>query len=108
MQLPAQLAAALDEQRLVDRLVAHPHHRIVWELDPQAPAISSGDHHSSSHSVTWLGQRRMDSLEVFGPPGPLDRPPMGPPAPVAFPAAVGGHLPGHRRDRPADLAPRWP
>ena len=27
--------AALDEQRLIDRLVAHPHHRIVWELQPQ-------------------------------------------------------------------------
>jgi len=35
VQLPAQLAPALDEQRLVDGLVAHPHHRIVGELEPQ-------------------------------------------------------------------------
>src|SRR5664279_5075692 len=28
-ELPAQLAAALDEERLVDRLVAHPHLRVV-------------------------------------------------------------------------------
>jgi len=35
-QLAAQLTTALDEERLVDRLVAHPHHRIVWELEAQA------------------------------------------------------------------------
>jgi len=32
-QLTAQLAAALHIQRLVDGLVAHPHHGIVRELD---------------------------------------------------------------------------
>ena len=31
----AQLASALDEQGLVDRFVAHPHHRIVWVLEAQ-------------------------------------------------------------------------
>jgi hypothetical protein len=34
-QLPAQLAAALHVQRLVDGLVAHMHHGIARELDPQ-------------------------------------------------------------------------
>ena len=33
-QLTAQLTPALDEQRLVDRLVAHLHHRIIGELEP--------------------------------------------------------------------------
>ena len=37
MQLSSQLAAALDEQRLVDRLVAHPHRRIVRVLEAQPP-----------------------------------------------------------------------
>jgi hypothetical protein len=31
----SQQATALDEQRQVDRLVAHLHHRIVGELDAQ-------------------------------------------------------------------------
>jgi hypothetical protein len=35
-EFPAQLAPALDKEGLIDRLVAHPHHRIVWELDTQA------------------------------------------------------------------------
>ena len=34
-QLPAQLAPALHVQRLVDGLVAHMHHGIARELDPQ-------------------------------------------------------------------------
>jgi hypothetical protein len=34
-QLAAQLTAALHEQGLVDGLVAHPHHGIACELDPQ-------------------------------------------------------------------------
>jgi hypothetical protein len=34
-QLASQQATALDEQRQVDRLVAHLHHRIVGELDAQ-------------------------------------------------------------------------
>ena len=34
-QLAAQLASALDEEGLVDRLVAHPHHRIVGKLEAQ-------------------------------------------------------------------------
>ena len=35
-QLPTQLASSLDEQAFVDRLVAHPHHRIVGILKTQA------------------------------------------------------------------------
>ena len=35
VQVTAQLAAALDVQGLVDRLVGHPHLRIVGEVDPQ-------------------------------------------------------------------------
>jgi hypothetical protein len=34
-QLPAQLAPPLDEERLVDRLVAHLHHRIIPEVATQ-------------------------------------------------------------------------
>ena len=36
-QLPTELASALDIERLVDRLVAHLHHRIVRVLEAQAP-----------------------------------------------------------------------
>ncbi len=37
VQLSSQLTPALDEQRLVDRLVAHPHRRIVRVLEAQPP-----------------------------------------------------------------------
>jgi hypothetical protein len=35
-EFAAELASALDKEGLVDRLVAHPHHRIVRELLAQA------------------------------------------------------------------------
>ena len=34
---PKRRTAALHEQRLVDRLVRHPHHRIVGDVEPQPP-----------------------------------------------------------------------
>ena len=47
-QLPAQPAAALDVQRLVDRLVRHPHLRIVGEVHPQPAGDLFRDSGSSS------------------------------------------------------------
>jgi hypothetical protein len=61
VQLTAQFAAALDEQRLVDRFVADPHHRMVGKL-----AICSGDHHCSSQSVTTATNGPCVSFGDFG------------------------------------------
>jgi hypothetical protein len=52
-QLAAQLTATLHIQRLVDGLVAHPHHGIARELDAQPSGDLPGDHHCSSQAVTW-------------------------------------------------------
>ena len=60
--------------------------------------ICTGDHHSCSQLATWGGQLRAGQLGSLGPPGLLAGPLMRPPRPVSA-AAVGGHLPGHRRDR---------
>ncbi len=68
VQLPAQLASSLDEEGLVDRLVAHPHHRIVWELPAQAPGDLLGRPPLLQPLRHLLGERRMGQLRGLGPP----------------------------------------
>ncbi len=55
--------------------------------------IFCGDHHASSHSVTWA--RELRDLGAGSLTGAL----MCPPRPVSAVAAVAGHLPRHRGRR---------
>ena len=72
-----------------------------------ARAISSGDHHSSSHSSTWAARRGQAKLRGLRSPSPLPGPTMRPPRPIAAASPVGGDLPRHRRNRSA-LVPLRP
>ena len=91
---PAQLAPALDVEGLVDRLVAHPHHRIVWEVDAQAagdllgrpqllePALDLATKRGQAASLDGLGRRARSSApgsrpRPDSPPGPRLPPPPG-------------------------------
>jgi hypothetical protein len=102
VQLPAQLTTALNEQRLIDRLVAHLHHRIVRILGAQAvrdllgrpPLFEPRGDLSCQFGTGELGRLR-PSCPMPGLLVRIDRP-------IASPATVGGHLTRHRRDRPAD------
>jgi hypothetical protein len=98
----AQGAAALHEQRLVDRLVRHPHLRIVRVIVPQPgrdllgrpPRREEGFHGRSKAPVPG---------ELGGPcsTGPAIATRLGQPGPIAPPAAVGTDLTRDRRGRPA-------
>jgi len=67
-------------------------------------AISSGDHHCSSHSVTFSARRAKHQLGSLRAPRSVSGITMGLHGPVVVPAGVGGHLAGHRRDCPTDQA----
>jgi hypothetical protein len=58
--------ADLDEELLGDRLVTHPHRRIIRELLGQAAGDFSGDHHCSSQDLNWGASGLATSFAVFG------------------------------------------
>jgi hypothetical protein len=96
-QLPAQLTAALHEQGLVDGLVAHPHHGIACELDPQ-PGRDLLRRPPGLQPPADLGsQPRARQLRNLGAARSLAGTLMGPPRPVPAAAAVASHVPRHRR-----------
>jgi len=101
-QLAAQLTTALDEERLVDRLVAHPHHRIVWELEAQAAGDLLGRPEPlqpGRHLLAEGSRRQLDHLRAAcDSTGPL----VSPPGSVVRSATVRRHLTTHRRRRPPD------
>jgi hypothetical protein len=102
-QLAAQLAAALHIQRLVDGLVAHPHHGIVRELGAQPP----GDLHRrpplGQPAAGLGGQPGTGELAGLGTAGLLAGRLMRPPRPVAVAAAVHSNFPRDRRHGLAQL-----
>ena len=61
-----ELAAALDEQRLVDRLVTTHIIGSSGNCIRKHAEISSGDHHSSSQVVTYWANGRCASFGLFG------------------------------------------
>ena len=100
-QLARQRAAALHEQRLVDRLVRDPHRRIIGEVDRSRPEICSGLH-AVAHRRSW----RRGLLRPFHGliAGPAHRGPVGPAHLAGEPVlhvlaqpVVGGEL-GRLRD----------
>jgi hypothetical protein len=113
LQLATQRAAALDEQRQVDRLVRHPHHQVlpVGQRQPagnllrRPPQRQLGLHRRPQPR---LGHQ----LGRLGPLRPPERSGVSNLSPVAVSAAVTGQLPRHRRwcspqpgrDLPARLA----
>ncbi len=102
MQLPAQLAPALHEECLVDRLVAHPHHRIVGELHPQAPGDLLRRPPSLEPRRDLSSERPMRELRRLRAPRLVPGASVGEPTPVALTTAVGGDLSGHRRHGSTD------
>src|SRR3954452_25140588 len=95
-QLTAQLASPLDEQRLVDGLVAHPHLRVVGEVHPQAlrdllrrPQLLQTPGH-------LLQQATRSQLARLRSPGLLAGPLVRMPRRVAVPAAVARDLSADR------------
>jgi hypothetical protein len=92
-QLASQLATSLDEQRLVDGLVTHMHHRIVGELHPQPvrdllrrPLLLQpvGDPRRQPGAV---------ELERLGPSRPRAGTLVSAQGPVVVPTAIDAHLP---------------
>ena len=91
-QLPAQLAAALHLQGLVDGSVAHPHHGMASKLDPQPSRDLHRRPPLGRPAADPLGQRPMCQLRGLGPPGLLA-------GRVGGPATPGSGL-GRRWRRP--------
>ena len=77
-QLTARATSALDEERLVDRLVAHPHHRIVGMLETQPVGDLLGRPQLGEPLGDELAQGRMVELGRLGPRAPAHRPGRGP------------------------------
>jgi transposase len=102
-ELATQLTSALDEQGLVDRLVAHPHHRIVGILEAQAP----GDLLGRPPLLQPPGhlRRKLPRSELSGlrPKGTLVGPVMRPPRSIVVAAAIGRYLSRDRADGTAEL-----
>jgi hypothetical protein len=95
-QLAPQLAAALHEQGLIDRLVAHMHHRIVGELHPQP----TGDLLRRPPLLQPLrdlgGEPGTGQLRCLGATGAVVSPSVCAPGAVVIAASVAGHFPRHR------------
>jgi hypothetical protein len=102
-QLSAKLTSALDEQGLVDGFVAHPHHRIVWVLEPQPPGDLLGRPPLDQPPGHLRGQLGMGQFGAFRPAGALVGPVMCSPRSIVASSAIRRHLPGHRGDRPFQL-----
>src|SRR4029453_6881834 len=105
-QLPAQRAAGLDEQRQVDRLVRHPHLRIVREgsneptgdlLRRPAP-LELALHHAAEPFA-------LRQLRSFRPTSTAERISVCPAGAIAVRTAVAPHFPRDRRRRPTKPAP---
>ena len=100
LQLPAQPAARVHVDRLVDRLVADPHRRVVRVQSPSAsrwPArVSTAVQHGSAPRPAAPGPGQPGRL---GPPLPLPGQPVRPLGLVAAGPRVGvaGQLPADRR-----------
>ena len=112
-QFAAQLAAALHVQRLVDRLVRHPHLRIVGKLDAQPPGDLLRATTTARDPRPPAAQRRVRrQLRHLRPPSPRHRPAVRSDRPIAAPAAVRGDLPdtvdAARPKPPADRRERQP
>ena len=104
-QLLAQRPAGLHEQRQVDRLVRHPHLRVVGiarrqptrDLLRRPAQLQLALHHLRSR-----GHRPASPASDDAPP---QRPPVSGDSPIPASPAVGRHLPTHRRRcRPSPLA----
>jgi hypothetical protein len=100
-QLVPQITAGLHEQRPVDRLVRHVHHRFGREPPPQPPGdLLRGPaqlqlvlHHAAQ-------PRPAAQLRWLRPAPPRPRRPIRGNSPIAGSAAVRRDLPGHPRRRP--------
>ena len=103
-QLPAELTPALDEEVPIDRLVAHPHHRIVWIVRTQAESDLLGRPPLLEPGRDLGGQSGTRELEGLRALGTGSRSFLALPCPVVAPAPVGLHLAGHRGHRLSQLA----
>ena len=100
-QLGPQATSTLHEERLVDRLVGHPHLRLVGVILPQLPGDLLGRPAGLEEALDDPAQR--SAAGQLGAPratGAGECPGLGQVGPVAAPAAVAGHLSRDRRRRP--------
>lgn len=104
-QFPAQRAARLNEQRQVDRLVRHPHLRIVREgsneptrdLLRRPAQLELALHHGAEPFA-------LRQLRSFRPTSSAQRISVRPAGAIAAPTAVAPHFPRDRRRRPTKPA----
>ena len=101
-QFATQLTAALDEERLIDGLVAHPHHRIVWKLEAQPAGDLLGRPPLLEPLGDLVGQRALDELGGLRAPGPVLGALMGPPRPIAAASMFAADLSRDGRDGSTD------
>ena len=103
-QLTAELAPTLDEQRLVNRLVAHLHHRIIRELETQSrrDLLRTPQLLEPRRDLDY--EPRMFQLRPLRPSNGLSSSTVCPPGPVVGDSAIGRDLPGDSRGSPAELA----
>ena len=105
LQLLAELPAGVEVDRLVDRLVADPHRRVVGELHLQPPAGLLGRVPSVQHGLHFPPQGRVPAeFRRLGAALPLPRQPVGPLGLVGAGAGVGVafELAADRRRGPAE------
>ena len=96
-QLPTELAPALDKECLVDRLVAHPHHRIVGEVVAQAPGdlIGRPPLAEPPFDLVAAAWGRCPTWSVWAAELALS-PPLPRPGPVVLTTPIGRDLPATR------------
>ncbi len=103
VKLTAELTPALDIERLVDRLVAHLHHRIVRVLEAQAPGdLLGGPKLLKAFDDLGKERRAGGHLGWFRTTGLLLRPNMAAPGPVVMAASVRRHFTADGGGRLAD------
>ena len=94
-----ELTSALDKEGFIDRLVAHPHHRIVGKLEAQAHRDLLGRPPLLQPPADLGASSGLASLSALGRQRPLGSSPVRPPGSIVTTPAVGGHLSRHRAQR---------
>ncbi len=103
VQLFAQRSTALDEQRLIDRLVRHPHLRVVWIRESQPRRDLLGRPARLELSLDYRPEPpAAGELRVFWPKRTSTSATIRDERSIPLPPAVGVHLSAHRRRRPID------
>jgi len=105
VELAAEGASGLDEERLVDRLVRHLHLPVSRMLEPEAGRDLLG-RPAYAETTFHLGPQAGIPGELGEPrsAGPSERTGLRPPGPIAPPAAVPGDLPRDRRGGAAEAS----